>query len=305
MRFQSILACVAAAPLLIAAAEPVRLPAVSPWVLDYAEDSCRLSRTFGTSADPTVLLFESVSPGAMSMLAIGYPLKGAGKNVTAQFQPGGDSNDGQPARSADGKKPAALWSSISIMPAALVAELKAKWDAQLERATKGERPPPTDLAEREAVKLRQRAFQTAITGVAIEARRNRPVVLETGALARAMSMLEQCTKDQLRYWGVDPALEEKIVRRPWAAAPHQWFDSADYPASAINRGEQSVVDFRLLVDATGKPTKCTTLSHVDAPAFQKVVCNILMTRARFEPAELADGTKVPSYYSSKITWRMQ
>lgn len=304
MQFQPILACVAVAPLLIGAAEPVRLPPVSPWVLDYAEDSCRLGRTFGTAADPTVLLFESASPGSMSMLAIGKPLGGAGRKVTAQFLPGGYTDDGEPARSADGRKPAALWSSVSVMSAALAAELKAKWEAESKRQRKDQRPPSVDLGEREAIKLQQKAFAAATTGVAIEARRNRPVILETGSLGRAMTMLEQCTKDQLRYWGVDPAIEEKIVRRPWAPAPHQWFDSADYPASAINRGQQSVVEFRLLVDATGRPTKCTTLSHVDAPAFQKVVCGILMARARFQPAELADGTKVPSYYSSSVTWRM-
>ena len=89
MRFQSILACVAVAPLLMGAAEPVPLPAVGPWVLDYADESCRLARKFGTEADPTLLLFESPSPGSMSMLAIGKPLGGASKKVTAQFLPGG------------------------------------------------------------------------------------------------------------------------------------------------------------------------------------------------------------------------
>ena len=305
MRFQSILACVAASPLLMGAAEPVRLPAISPWVLDYADESCRLARKFGTEADPTLLLFESPSPGTMSMLAMGKPLGGVSKKVTAQFLPGGYINEGQPARSGDGKKPAALWSSVSIMPAKVAIDLKEKWEAEWKRAKKGERPPSTDLAEREWVKRTQQTFAATVTGVAIEARRNRPVVLETGSIGRAMTMLEQCTKDQLRYWGVDPAIEEKIVRRTWAADLYQWFGPNDYPASALSRGQQSVVAYRLLVDATGKPTKCTPLSHVDAPAFQKTVCNVLMKRARLQPAELADGTKVPSYYTSSVQWRME
>jgi hypothetical protein len=29
-----------------------------------------------------------------------------------------------------------------------------------------------------------------------------------------------------------------------------------------------------------------------------------MKRARFEPAELADGTKVPSYYVNRVKFRM-
>ncbi|MDQ3477647.1 MAG: energy transducer TonB, partial [Pseudomonadota bacterium] len=297
MRFQSSIAVAAVAPLLIGAAEPVRLVPVSRWVLNYAEESCRLSRTFGTAADPTVLLFESVSPGSMSMLAIGQPLKATmGAKVTARFLPGGRDEEGESARSVDDKKPAVLWSNVSMMSAALAAQLKAKWEAEKRLAKKGQRPPPINLGERGAVKLQQQAFATAVAGLEIEARRNRPVILETASLGRAMAMLEQCTKDQLRYWGVDPAIEEKIARRVWAPALHHWFKAGDYPRGSINAGEQSVVSFRLLVDAAGRPSKCTTLSHVDAPAFQKVVCDTLMKRARFEPAELADGTKVPSYY---------
>ncbi|MCY7339109.1 MAG: energy transducer TonB [Sphingomonas bacterium] len=58
-----------------------------------------------------------------------------------------------------------------------------------------------------------------------------------------------------------------------------------------------MVEARLLVDASGKVTKCTSLTHVDAPAFEKAVCGAFSTRAKFAPAELADGTKVPSYYT--------
>lgn len=306
MRFQSIAACVAAAPLLIAAAEPVRLAPVSGWALDYAQDSCRLTRSFGTAADPTTLLFESASPGALSMLAIGTPLKGTpGKKVTARFVPVGDTEEGESARSADGRRPAALWSNFSMMPPSLAAELKAKMEAQARTLKPGERAQPINLGERGTVKLRERMFAASITGVEIEARRNRPVILETGPLGRAMTMLEQCTTDQLRKWGLDPAVEEQIVRRPWAPATHQWFDASDYPAASVWKGEQSVVAYRLLVDAAGRPTKCTPLSHVDAPAFQKVVCDSLMKRATFQPAELADGTKVPSYYTGSVIWRVR
>ena len=59
-----------------------------------------------------------------------------------------------------------------------------------------------------------------------------------------------------------------------------------------------------MVDATGKITNCTSLSHFDAPQFNKVVCDIFKKRAQFEPAELADGTKVASYYTVNIRFKM-
>jgi protein TonB len=72
----------------------------------------------------------------------------------------------------------------------------------------------------------------------------------------------------------------------------------------LKSGEQSDVKVRLLVDASGRVTKCTSLSHFKAPEFNQVVCANFTKRARFEPAELADGTKVPSYYATQIHWRI-
>jgi len=71
MRTSGLLSCLAVAPSLIAAAEPVRLQPSSPWVVDYAENSCRLIRDFGEGKDKTKLAFESESPGEVDMLAIG------------------------------------------------------------------------------------------------------------------------------------------------------------------------------------------------------------------------------------------
>lgn len=303
MRRTWIVACVAAAPLLIGAAEPVRLPPVSPWVLDYAEDSCRLARTFGTAADPTILLFESTSPGSMSMLAIGNALKksGGATKIRARFLPvASEEFEGESAKSSDGKKPAALWAIVGLP---LGSESK---DQELKKqlAKKGLRPPPTTLAERAADRLEREAFAAKVSAIQIEARRKHPVILETGPFGRAHKMLEQCTRDQFRFWGVNPDIEDKIVRPVWAPASDRWFSGRDYPRTSLMRGEQSVVKARLLVDAAGNPTKCTALSHVAVPEFQKVVCDILMRRARFAPAELADGTKVPSYYVASILWRM-
>jgi len=72
----------------------------------------------------------------------------------------------------------------------------------------------------------------------------------------------------------------------------------------VGLGQESVVKVRLLVDATGKPTKCTSLSHFKESSFNDVVCAKFMDRAHFEPAELADGTKVPSFYTTVITFMM-
>ena len=68
--------------------------------------------------------------------------------------------------------------------------------------------------------------------------------------------------------------------------------------------QESIVKVRLLVDATGRVTRCTSLSHFKEVAFNKITCDKFMARAHFEPAELADGTNVPSYYVNKINFKI-
>lgn len=313
MRIPSILMFLAAAPLFVAAAEPVRLAPASKWVLDYGENSCRLIRTFGDPAEPTVLVFERASPrSGLSMVAIGKALKpSAGKaKVTARFLPVENIRfeDGRPAKSADQKEPAVLWSHVDFMPTSEEGQSKEARDAELKKTLelvkRGERPPPRDLSMIASKRAESQANAAGTTTIEINARRNRPVILETGSLGRPIKMLYECSRHQLRGWGLDPDVEDKIVRPVWAAEPYSWFTSDDYPRSGVMRNEESVVEARLLVDATGKVSKCTALSHVDAPDFQKAVCNAFTKRGRFAPAELADGTKVPSYYVQTTVFRM-
>ena len=68
--------------------------------------------------------------------------------------------------------------------------------------------------------------------------------------------------------------------------------------------KESDVSIRLLVDATGKVTKCTSLSHFNEIEFNRITCDLVTKRARFAPAELADGTKVASYFTRRIVFRI-
>lgn len=304
MNARIIVACFTAAPLLMAASPepvPVRLKPSSQWQLDYAENSCRLARTFGEGEDQTLLLFESTSPHSISMLAIGKPLGTSKDEVTARFPPlEHEPIKGAPATSTTDKQPAVLWLDVPLLPDHIVAREKA-----LEKyATSGVRPPPIDLEERAATRAARQAFAQAAHELEIETRRKRPVILETGSLDKPIKMFDECARNSLRDWGVDPDLEDRIARPVWASDSARWFTSNDYPQEMVRRGMQSDVSARLLVDATGKVTSCTSLSHFNAPEFNKVVCEIFRKRAKFEPAELSDGTKVPSYYTVNVRFMM-
>jgi len=302
MRFGSLVICAASVPLLGAAPEPVRLRPSTPWVLDYAENSCRLSRAFGDDQNHTVLLFESTAPGEMSVVAVGKPLATFLTAVPAKFVPAqAKPFTGSPQRTTD-REPGVLWSRVTLLPDALLERLE-KSTAQSD-ARPGVRPPPIDLRERDGERAARQALASSSNAFEIDVRRGRPVILETGPLGEAIKMFDQCDRDSLRDWGVDPDVEDKIVKPVWVSDPSRWFSATDYPADMVNRLKESEVRVRLLVDAAGRVTKCTSLSHFDEPEFNRIVCDKFIKRARFEPAELADGTKVPSYYINRVIFRI-
>lgn len=303
MRIRSILACVGAAPLLIAAAHPLRLQPSSPWDVDYAENSCRLIRVFGTGNSQIKLAFESDAPDEMDMLAFGKPLETYDEQVPAKFLPVGSRTfDGRVAATVTKGDPAILWSNIPMLPAEALAKIEQRQDER--KRNPGVRPAPVPLAEQAEWRAQRQQFATAVTELEIDSRRNRPVVLETGSLGEAMAAFEQCGRDSLKDWGVDPAVEAKIVRPVWAVNPTEWLFESDYPRDMLMRGKESEVSVRLLIDASGKVSRCTSLSHFAEDEFNRITCATITKRARFEPAELADGTKVPSYYTKRVVFRI-
>lgn len=299
MRFVSLLA---AAPLLVAAAQPVRLQPTGPWAVDYAAESCRLVRQFGESKTATKLAFESVAPGSMDMLVFGRPLSTINERVSAQLMPSGeDLGEGRVAETATDRQPAILWPNIDLLP-----KQARDRQEQVSRSYEhsGMRPPPVSIAEQEALQQQRRALATATNEIAIQTRRSRPVILETGSLGPAMAAFTKCSRDSLKDWGVDPVVQEQVVRRVWTSNPDRWLFADDYPREMLMLGKESAVAVRLLVDANGRITKCTPLSHFNEPAFTEITCDRIQERARLQPAELADGTKVPSYFIRRVVFRM-
>jgi hypothetical protein len=301
MRLRSLFALVALAPSLVAAAHPVRLQPSSPWDVDYAEDSCRLIRTFGQGKTLTKLVFENAG-GGTDMLAVGHPLETSEEKATARLiQAGSEMDDGTVVRTADGKTPAIIWSSVPSLPDAIAKPLvqRAKY-----LRDKGVRPPPQSEAEHAGYKLQSKDFFSKIVEVAIETRRGHIVILETGSLGDAVAAFDQCAEDSLKDWGVDVEQQKRVVRPVWTLNEGKWLFAADYPKDMLRQGKEAEVTIRLLIGARGEITKCTPISHYKEEEFKQITCDNISKRARFAPAELVDGTKVPSYYVRRIVFRI-
>lgn len=302
MRFRCLFAFTVIMPVQIAVAETVRLQPSSAWVLDYGEDSCRLIRSFGEGEDKTTLVLESDAPDEMDMLATGKPLANYNADVSAKFLPPGDKAfEGRSALTTRDGEPAILWSNVYLVPSPLIEHRVPEYDGH--NLKPFVRPPAVSLAEQARYKERRQQFADKTTELEIQTRWKHTVVLETGSMGKPISMFDNCSRDSLRDWGVDPNLQDKIVRPAWVLDGSKWFTSDDYPKAMATNGEESEVRIRLLVDASGKVTKCTSLSHFKYPEFNAVTCNAIMKRASLAPAELADGTKVPSYFTQRVVFR--
>ena len=306
MRLESIIACIALSPLLIGAAEPLRLQPSTPWGVDYADSSCRLVRTFGQGNDQTQFVLESIAPGEMSMTAIGNPLRAdmspvGDTRIDARFVPGQDNWFFViAAKSEQGGPPAGLWTHVPLKPILNTNGVKV---VSVVRNKSTERPPPIDLSKRATELADRQAFAAKISELEIQTRRGHPFFLETGSLSDPLKVFDQCMRDLIRSWGVDPDVQDRIVRPAWIADIGALLSSTVFPESALRKGEESVVTFRLLIDATGKVVKCESFSPYNAPEYNTAACGALK-RGRFAPAELADGSKVPSYYANTVRYKI-
>lgn len=238
MRSKAIVACIAFVPFLMAASGPVRLQPSSPWDVDYAENSCRLIRLFGEGQNETILFFESGAPGEMDLLAVGKPLSTSAEQVAARFLPLGKATfNGDLAATTTKRDPSILWPNVPLVPDDLIDKFKKEHEArQLQTRV---RPPPLDLAEVASDRAKRQQFAAQTTELEIQTRHKQTVILETGSLGEPMRMFEKCSSDSLKDWGVNPDLEDKIVRPVWPRNITSWFSANDYPKDMVARARKA------------------------------------------------------------------
>lgn len=133
----------------------------------------------------------------------------------------------------------------------------------------------------------------------------REVRLETGPLGEAFKVLNQCTLDLLRDWGLDAERHLTMQSGP------RWINqaaltrkiTANYPTGALAQGEQAIMRMRVIVNEQGAVESCTILKATDTERLESPACRV-MQGARFEPARDAAGQPFRSLYVTSITYRI-
>lgn len=283
----------ALAPPTVAAKEPLRLAPSSKWHVNYAPDSCRLARAFGTGDEEVVLLLDRFQPGPhVHMTLVGQPVKVRSDNrrITLRFGPNDPPFDKQftPATINGGKAALVLSGRLYI------SGYDPSW---------AEREGEDDGTG--SLRVVDPALYGAIKDLELRIPGKQAIVLETGSMLDAERALGACTDDLLRGWNIDVTAHRTLSRRVApVGSPGKWMNSSDYPVDMWVRGNQGLVFFRLVVDAEGKPASCHIQQSTRPQAFEDAVCKGIMKRASFTPALDAAGKPIASYYLNSVRFKM-
>lgn len=273
---------------------PLVLQPSSDWHMEYADDSCRLARQFGDGENASIFYIERYEPGDQFFLLVGgAPFAGrAHRNDVVRFGPDGNEQKGFiPEGELGDYKPALVLTVMQLLSdPAEKADSRARFNREAIASN-------TDVFGQKA----SPADENRISWFEVARHQGVPVRLMLGAMGEPLAAMRKCTDELLAHWGVDLPAHRGLTRAVAPRAnPANWVTSSDYPSKLLIKGEQGIVQFRLSIDANGRPTQCHIQRSTRPEGFDKAVCNALMRRGRFDPALDADGQPIASYWRSTV-----
>lgn len=279
----------------VVAKPPVLLAPSTKWHLNYSEDSCQLTRGFGTGADQVFLYLEQFAPGPLYQARlIGRPFRNSDRIAKLTIA----ADDGKPMvfsalTGTMGDKQPMLVFSIPILAKGAPGSVGLAAPAAGGGEQQSESPP---------------AFVVDGSKQGNEVRINPPgagpdLVLQVGPMLKAVVSMQTCMDELLTHWGIDAVAHKTLQRLPKPLNnPGRWMTTDDYPEGALRGGESAVVNFRVTVASDGRVSGCAIQRATRGPEFVKRTCELIRQRARFEPALDATGKPIASYYVNAVQW---
>jgi TonB family protein len=261
----------AASALTAAQAEPAKplLAATSKWTVEYAENSCNIGKTFGASGREVKLWMKLLPGRANSQLLIEEDRPGTPTFRTGDLIITPASGKALTVKARNG--------SVNAGSSLILGEVDSNHLSA--------------LAESDTLALSYRGKAFQLSGVNLKA---------------ALAAVRDCEDDLLRKWGFDPAEFQKIAIPPKSLHdPAEVYTGGDYPIRELNAGRVGSVVVKLDLSATGNVAACSAVVSSGIEAFDQRGCTIAMKRTRFAPAQLADGTAVPSIVFLQFRWNIE
>lgn len=269
----------------LAADEQIILERSSQWNVDFAPTKCRLAASFGTQEERHLLFFEQHYPSAYAGLTLagpGFDRFRSRRSTDLSFYEGQESLRTEPfTGELQSVGNAVIYSNVHIEHGTEESEDSSNGFPQLDPAL---------------------GDQTEFVSVT---QRGREVRFATGPLGEAFKVLNTCTQDMMRDWGLDVDQHLSATQMP------KWLNEAavarritsNYPRSALVRGEQAIIRMRVIVDETGDVERCEMTDATTTERLQSPAC-AAMERAEFAPALDASGQPFRSFYATSIVYQI-
>jgi len=283
-------ASVVTTPLGASPREPELLAPSSPWNVNYGDDSCRLARVFGADDAMTFVVLDQFAPGDAFKLTLGgkrFRYISNGGRASVRFGPD----------EAEQTREYFTGNYSTELPALIL-----RGDIRLNNLPpRSGKQSPLSVDETPPLSPARIA---AVNELIIGRPLSRPVKFALGSMRAPVAALNKCLDNLLTNWGIDVARHATLSRRAKPTGnPSSWIVSGDYPLSAVFRGAQGIVNFRLSIGPDGQPTSCHIQQSSRPPEFDTTVCKALMRRARFTPALDKDRQPLASYFRGTVVFK--
>lgn len=252
----------------------------SQWTLDFAEDSCALRRTFSRDGDEVFFELRGFAPNEIfRALILSQNIRFTDRSSTFAYEP---------VQGEQGKYPAAPvtvegWQSgiyLRVPTPSLASD-----------------PSNTKVAKSPEVRSE---LERAITNIYIGNSYHSNVSLQTGRMDLAMEVMKACLDDLVSQWGLDPEIQNTLLRSAQPNNLRQTVNKFRYPAGMKVRNKQTVLFARVLVDAEGNVTDCRVLENISDEQFATAACQNLVSELQYDPALDREGNPVDSFHVPTI-----
>ena len=146
---------------------------------------------------------------------------------------------------------------------------------------------------------------TTASSIRLDRSERRLLEMALPDMSRAVPVLRQCVDDQLRRWGLDPAMYNALQRPPRTTRNMaSLVSSSDYPIQALSAGHSGRSVVRVTVGADAAARDCRVIQSSGHVELDRRTCDI-SRRASFAPALDAEGRPTEAVYVYSIRWMIR
>lgn len=95
-----------------------------------------------------------------------------------------------------------------------------------------------------------------------------------------------------------------LIALAGAPAGGKFRASADYPLEAVRNRWEGTARFTATIGPDGKAVACRITTSSGHDVLDRATCDLVMRRARFEPARDSAGKPITAEFHNKVTWKL-